>query len=800
MKAFRLFLALVVAGLVGGIRLTEGYTFEAGPTGHDLTWPNGIITLNLQISPTKVPYPNGQNLQDGSTSWNEVAQAAAADWNPYLVNVQFVTNTNTSAAPANNDGVNSVFFAASSDGYSFGADALAVTMIRFHNSTSTIAETDVVVNTAYIWDSYRGPLEHSVGGTYHYDIRRVLDHEFGHILGLNHPDLATPAQNVVSIMNSTIGDLDHIELDDIEGAMILYGQKTVLALVSVASNPPAGGTVTGSGNFAIGSTQQVTATANPYYEFVKWEDNSTNPTRTITTPVQGGAYTATFQLTMLDWQMGLSSVTPNQLIFARGQFYAYTNSGIYTSPDGATWTHRSSVQMPYIGGIAYGNNVFVIVSNTTIYTSTDGLTWTMSATLANPEGLIVYGNGLFLVEGGVVDGAPTSTYVSYDGIHWTTYSGPVGYGVNAMTYGNGYFVLEGYQDNVGTISAISRDGQSWVTGSFPEIPVRTITYGNGLFVMAGVNNILTSTDGLHWQAVTYPNSTSYQGYVNGLGYGSGFFIATGSYQTIYSADGINWTAETSTLPNGNTVLYGNGRFVGTTENGLVQSGAVLPLAGAPTLPTISSGLFVRSAPGASLTYQISAAQATTAFNASNLPAGLSVDVQTGAITGTPSGTGTFPITIYATNDAGTSLATLTLALAAAPSPVSFNNWMQANGVAGGAAAAPAGDGVPNLLRYVFDTTPTGTLDANDRAALPVLGTTPDKEALTLTFRENQVLTGYLVGVETCSDLKTWSAPSYAEVTATGSYDPSTGDPMMQAKVPITSQSQSQFIRLVVTPQ
>ena len=63
---------------------------------------------------------------------------------------------------------------------------------------SVMEETDTLFNTAYSWDSYRGPLlPNSI-----FDFHRVAIHEFGHTLGLDHPDQA--GQNVVAIMNSHI--------------------------------------------------------------------------------------------------------------------------------------------------------------------------------------------------------------------------------------------------------------------------------------------------------------------------------------------------------------------------------------------------------------------------------------------------------------------------------------------------------------------------------------------------------------------------------------------------------------------
>lgn len=59
-----------------------------------------------------------------------------------------------------------------------------------------------------------------------------------------------------------------------------------------------------------------------------------------------------------------------------------------------------------------------------------------------------------------------------------------------------------------------------------------------------------------------------------------------------------------------------------------------------------------------------APRAPTSFNATGLPAGLSVNTSTGAITGTPTESGTFNVSISATNSAGTDTKTLVITIAA----------------------------------------------------------------------------------------------------------------------------------------
>ena len=178
-------------------------------------WPAGTdIVMHLSLSRPS------SGLQDGSSSWNASAADALQIWNKHLQTVRFVEAG--SAASGNGDGRNSVFFSNSVYGESFGNRTIAVT-VGFNDAANptVIVETDVIFNNAEVWNSYRGPLQYDSRGNPIFDFHRVALHEFGHVLGLDHPDQA--AQSVHALMNSMTDDNDSITDDDIAGARHLYG-------------------------------------------------------------------------------------------------------------------------------------------------------------------------------------------------------------------------------------------------------------------------------------------------------------------------------------------------------------------------------------------------------------------------------------------------------------------------------------------------------------------------------------------------------------------------------------------------
>lgn len=170
-------------------------------------WPNGNVTLQLQLGTTGA-------LSNGARNWGEVAEAALADWNGTIQNVQLQVVRDSASAKGDGNGINNVFFGDDIYGMSFESNVLAVTTTWRRGSTRT--EADVIFNANRSWDAYDGSLRRSPT-----DFRRVALHEFGHVLGLNHPDES--GQAVSAIMNSHVSDIDRLMSDDITGAQSLYG-------------------------------------------------------------------------------------------------------------------------------------------------------------------------------------------------------------------------------------------------------------------------------------------------------------------------------------------------------------------------------------------------------------------------------------------------------------------------------------------------------------------------------------------------------------------------------------------------
>ncbi|MEY4089244.1 MAG: hypothetical protein RJB55_1515 [Verrucomicrobiota bacterium] len=233
MRRFFPILALVGAAMLP-VSLRAFTTISGSPV-----WPDGNIVMHLQLG-------TGPVLADGRT-WNTAAADTLAEWNRSLVRSRFTWVADSTVPIGDGNGVNNVVFRGDIFGRAFGESTLAVTTVWRVGTRRT--EADVVFNTRYTWESYRGPLK-STGGT-GAEFSRVALHEFGHVLGLGHPDEA--GQFVSAVMNSRSGDVDALTADDRDGAAFLYASnegavapRITLALVD--QSPVEGDAV----DFAVG--------------------------------------------------------------------------------------------------------------------------------------------------------------------------------------------------------------------------------------------------------------------------------------------------------------------------------------------------------------------------------------------------------------------------------------------------------------------------------------------------------------------------------------------------------------------
>jgi sugar lactone lactonase YvrE len=172
--------------------------------------------------------------------------------------------------------------------------------------------------------------------------------------------------------------------------------------------------------------------------------------------------------------------------------------------------------------------------------------------------------------------------------------------------------------------------------------------------------------------------------------------ATAGSAFTYQIAGSNGPASfnASGLPAGLNVNTSTGIISGTASasgtstvtisaaNVTGTGSATLVLTVLPPPPVITSTLAASGTAGSAFSYQIAATNTPTSFNASGLPAGLSVNTATGLVSGTATNTGTSSVTITAANVSGTGSATLVLKVL--PPPPVISSTLTASATAGSA--------------------------------------------------------------------------------------------------------------------
>jgi len=224
---------------------SHAFTYDvlAGPvivqhqsTGTPLVWPTTPIPIRLELGDA------GRRLLNGTTRWDDNAASALAEWTavvPLLVQQA--------------DAPTVVRWADAAAGEHLGSLA-ATTQKEYHvvHGRLAIVRATTLLNAELCWDAYDGPLQPTLCHGQlapRLDVRRVVLHEVGHVLGLEHPDEG--GQDVAAIMNHTTSDLDTLQADDEAGMLALYPPQPASTQQAVsapaASGGPGGGCSMGRG-------------------------------------------------------------------------------------------------------------------------------------------------------------------------------------------------------------------------------------------------------------------------------------------------------------------------------------------------------------------------------------------------------------------------------------------------------------------------------------------------------------------------------------------------------------------------
>ncbi len=306
------------------------------------------------------------------------------------------------------------------------------------------------------------------------------------------------------------------------------------------------------------------------------------------------------------------------------------------------------------------------------------------------------------------------------------------------------------------LAVISRQS-STTTANGPN--VGTLVHGNWYELIGTFTKSATSG---RFDVIVSLKSWGSDGQTGGTVLGTSSSIPVTSLTNVYDSTGV----------------YAG--FVGTTNSnsgvlGLDRFSAAIPV----SPPVVAPGQMFSGPPGVSFNQSVTATGNPLSFAlvSGSLPAGLSLNTTTGAITGTPSVSGVFTPMISATNLGGGESAAVAVGITILSG---LDTFRTANGLAADGSQdllTPAGDGIANLLKYAFNllgngpgqtptlSTPNPALLASDGSAgLPLLGVNGFGQ-LQITFIRRKASTGSGItySVEFSDALATWAVnPSATE--------------------------------------
>ena len=263
-----------------------------------------------------------------------------------------------------------------------------------------------------------------------------------------------------------------------------------------------------------------------------------------------------------------------------------------------------------------------------------------------------------------------SSLYSFDSTHGADpYAGLV-QGVDGNFYGTTYI---GGNNNYGTVFDITSSGSlnilySFANGSDGGNPRGGVvlgsdgnfygtTYSGGssaygtVFKIAPFYYTVAEGNAFSYQITALNNPTSY----NATGLPSGITVNT----TTGVISGSPAASGTFNVTISATSLYGTGS-------------AILTLNVPPSPPVITSTTSAAATLGQVFSYQIIATNNPASYNATGLPGGLNINTATGLISGTPTVTGSFNVSLSATNSSGTGSATLAITILPQP-PLTVTN-------------------------------------------------------------------------------------------------------------------------------
>ena len=208
-----------------------------------------------------------------------------------------------------------------------------------------------------------------------------------------------------------------------------------------------------------------------------------------------------------------------------------------------SWTNRiGAVTQVHLNGITWSGTQYLAVGGTQrIYSSPDGMTWTLRSSGTQKLNRVIWSGSQFVAVGGNPVGGTTTILTSPDGVSWTPQplTGVTG-SLSAVAWSGSLFVAVG-SGNAGNGILTSPDGVTWTAQTSTNTGyLSDVIWTGSQFIAYGNDATLTSPDGVVWTAATVTSPG-----FSAITYGAGKFVGVGGLGIFTSTDALSWTAQVS---------------------------------------------------------------------------------------------------------------------------------------------------------------------------------------------------------------------------------------------------------------
>ena len=271
----------------------------------------------------------------------------------------------------------------------------------------------------------------------------------------------------------------------------------------------------------------------------------------------------------------------NDVVWSGSLFVAVGDVGkIVTSPDGITWTTRTSGTTQTLQGVYWDGSRFLAVGDgATILSSANGTNWSTLHTGAAEVRLqaVSYSGTRYVAAGSLSNSAYMLT--SVNGVTWTeNLSVPQnGRSISGLAWSGQLFVASAAAEAFPNEAAVlvSQDGLTWVevVASVDSPTTLCVIWDGSRFVAGGIGGrLFMSPDGMNWTVHAAPSSSNFLG----LAWSGSTLVADGvvGNAVATSDNGATWQAfNVAALYDTKGLAYGANRFVsvGGGEGGIIYS-------------------------------------------------------------------------------------------------------------------------------------------------------------------------------------------------------------------------------------